>query len=190
MRRWLALWTFFCVATPVYAVPITYQFVQTGASQPGLKIPASLTIDGTFADLPTISCPGCAPAAFHFQPLVAFTLDLPTGRTYTLADFIGAPIPLVVPQWWISPTEIRYFDRFDGFRIDLVAESISYSSDTYAPCFLAPCVVTGAFTAVPDSGPAPVPESSTILLVCTGLAAIHAARRKSSRRPVLPARNP
>jgi len=170
---------FLCVATPAFAVPITYQFVQTGTTLPGLKIPASLTLDGTFADLPTIACSACSPSAFDFSPLLALTIDIPTGRTYTLADFTGAPAPLVVPQWRISPAEIRFFDSFDSFRIDLVAESISYSSDGYAPCFLAPCIVTGAFEAVPVSVSEPVPEPGTILLVCTGLFAVCAVRRKS-----------
>jgi len=187
VRRWLMLPVFLCGAAPAFAVPITYQFVQSGTSLPGLTIPASLTIDGTFADLPTISCTPCSPRGFEFGPLSALSVNIPTNITYTLADFTGVPLgPSLVPQWWISPTEIRYFDDFEGFAIDLVTPSISYSSDSYAPCFLAPCIVTGTFEAeraIEDApSPAAVPEPGTIFLVLTGLVAVLARHRNPRGR--------
>ncbi len=182
MRRLLLAAALVCLTTPAYAVPITYQYVQTGASVPGLVINASLTIDGTFADLPTIVCAPCPNGSvFDFNPLKALVVTVPFGiiaHTFTLADFTGQivfPVPSGSPRWTISPTGISYINLFESFSINLTNGLIHYDADGMGLCGLTgTCVTSGTFVATP--------EPETLVLLVTGLAAVCVAHRRSRYR--------
>lgn len=183
MRRLLLAALFFGLATPAFAVPITYVFVQTGQSLPGLTMSASLTIDGTIADLPTINCFPClAGTVLDFGPLSAFNFHAPPPNTYaaTLADLrtqITFPMPVAIPTWSMSPGGISYLDNFRQFRIGFGAAgaSLMYVDDLgLAGCFTSTaCVVTGDFVATP--------EPQSLLLLGTGLLVLLVARRARPR---------
>jgi len=170
---------------PANAALITYNYVQTGASLASLRIGASLTVNGTLADLPTISSPFCPPSPTiclppDFGNLVTFTFNSPgtIKPIYTLSDFIGIPFGARLPDWRISPSRIAFTNDFDSFDINLTSGAISYNTDGLSNppgCNVSgACTTSGVFT--PTS--VPVPEPSTLLLVGTAIGGLIARRRR------------
>src|SRR4051794_39981515 len=84
----------------------TYLFQETSSMVPGLFVSSSITINGGFADLPTLSNAG--PGPYDFGNLVSFDLILPISSDqshYSLADFIAMCFPVTCgggisnPSW-------------------------------------------------------------------------------------------
>ncbi len=180
MRRLLLAAAFSCLALPASAVPITYQYNQNGQSIPGLAIHAFITIDGTFANLPSLTCAPCPDGtALNLSPLIGFTFFAPSGSVFTLADFrtqIVDPFPSPTPLWTIGPTNISYINLFESFNINLTNGLIHYDVDGIGACGITgTCVTSGTFAPVV---PVATPEPTTWLLFVTGLAAIGVAHRR------------
>ncbi len=184
MRRLILAAAFSCFALPASALPITYQYQQNGQSVPGLAIHAFITIDGTFADLPTITCAPCPDGTvLNFGPLIGFTFFAPSGSVFTLADFrtqITIPFPSPTPIWTISPTSISYINVFESFSINLLNGLIHYDVDGITACGVTgTCVTSGTFVPVV---PVATPEPATLVLLVTGLAAVYVTHRRSRYR--------
>ncbi len=186
MRRLLLAAAFSCLALPASALPITYQYNQNGQSLPGLAIHAFITIDGTFANLPSLTCAPCPDGtAINLSPLLGFTFFAPSGSVFTLADFTDElvfPSPSGHPLWTISPTSISYLNLFESFSINLLNGLIHYDQDGIGLCGASGvCVTSGTFAAAPVVA---TPEPATIVLLVTGLAAIGVAHRRRAARTV------
>ncbi len=186
MRRLILAAAFSCLALPASAVPITYQYQQNGQSLPRLAIHTFITIDGTFANLPTITCAPCPDGTpINLNPLIGFTFFAPSGRVFTLANFsdeIVFPTPSGEPLWTISPSQIKYIDVFEAFDINLASGLIHYDQDGIGLCGASGvCVTSGTFAPVV---PVATPEPATWMLFLTGLAAIGVAHRRRAARTV------
>ncbi len=83
MNRLLLAAAFSCFALPASALPITYQYNQNGQSVPGLAIHAFITIDGTFANLPSLTCAPCPDGT-------VLNINLLNGLIHYDVDGIGA----------------------------------------------------------------------------------------------------
>ncbi len=180
MRRLFLAAAFSCLALPASALPITYQYNQNGQSLPGLAIHVFITIDGIFANLPSLTCAPCPDGTvLNFGHLLGFTLFAPSGRVFTLANFrdeIVFPSPSGEPLWTISPSQIKYIDVFEAFDINLASGLIHYDQDGIGLCGASGvCVTSGTFAAVV---PVATPEPATVVLFVTGLAAIGVAHRR------------
>ncbi len=178
------------------AEPITYQYVQTGGFDgffgigtpvplPTFHVSATITIDGTFADLPSLGCRMFPDNAFacpepDFGKLLDFDLrffDLPTG--YDLSTFstfqFGFPLQ-DFPQWSITPTRIYFNNSGLDWNVLLTSGVITHGSDGFTPlpeCSVSQCYATGYWT--------PVPEPSTLLLLGSGAGALaHRYRRRKT----------
>ncbi|HTV44458.1 MAG TPA: hypothetical protein VMF05_04000 [Stellaceae bacterium] len=157
----VGLW---CGAT-VPASATTFVFNQTGSTVPGFVVSASISVDGTLADLPSISNLANS-GPYDFSPLSALDIILPTlGGDYTLADFTSRGAVLDYPQWSISPSAINFVDQFDAneFNIAFGATStILFESD--APTEPRECHTTGRCIASGTWDPVSEPSSSLLLL--------------------------
>ena len=158
----------------------TFLFEQTMSSVPGFFVSSAITIDGGFADLPTVSNfnnPGPYPFGDGFA-LKDFVIVLTSGgggRGYTLADFTAQCLaqpcsgggPPFFPQWHISPTRIDFVDKIDqsDFIINGFGALSTIGFDTDAPVF--PCNETGRCIATGIW--APIPEPASVMLLIAAL---------------------
>ena len=185
------------VASIFFSLPAsatTFAFIQTGATDisgnpvPGFTVNASITINGTLADLPTIcnqgwGSGGCGPGGgdpppYNFAPLQDLKISWSGGGKADLSEFTAACIvatPLCndvgYPAWHISPNEIAFTDFTDSFFFDIkgfgTASSILVMADgDIEPgiCFLTMTHCTGIGDWVS------VPEPPTIWLVLAVMA--------------------
>lgn len=165
---WIASLSSLCciVSSPAHATLLVYE--QTSASVPGLRISASMSIDGGLSHLPTLNQ---ASTPIDFGHLLGFELAAPNGVTYTLNDFV-APFGLgfQFPQWSISPSGIFFIDAADlnDFSISFGKGTIQF--DTDGPSNPPACHSTGA--CVTTGYWASIPEPSGKSLVLVGLLAL------------------
>ena len=159
-----------CIATaPVFAT--TFVFEETSSSVPGFVVSSSITVNNTFADLPTVTNVnnnGPYPFGDDF-PLQAFSITVPGGKgTYTLLDFTPE-IPAIgfFPQWSISPHGIRFIDLFDENEFVITGfgavSTIGFESD--GPTFPSDCMFTGRCIATGQWVAVPEPASAMLLVV-------------------------
>jgi len=167
-------------AATVQAEPITYQFVQTGATVPGLNLHASITLEDPLGSVPTLSCtlafgqysPPCP--IEDFGNILALTFDRGTSAAshYSLFDFHTSnpgPFPFPFLSWSISPTLIHLNNSLDEFFIYGAGTagpgSIRLNSDLGACSTGVPptdlCIATGEWT--------PVPEPATAVATALGI---------------------
>ena len=175
----------------------TYDFVQTGSNTPypSLIVHASIEIDGTLADLPTIcnqgTSHGCGSSGslppYDFGALQSFSINF--GIPYSLSNFTAACTDLNscipgLPGWNISPNGIQFIDSRDesDFDIDGFAptSTIVFNSDfLVGACPLSgQCIVTGIW----DPVPAPEPASILLLVGALAAAAVSSTAATASRR--------
>jgi hypothetical protein len=191
MRRLLAALPALALCAPAHAT--TYGFQQSSASRPGLEITASITVDGTLADLPTVT--DYNPPPYGFGKLEAFDIDLPIiyPTHVSLADFVSRGKSydgfyyIETGVWHISPSRIDWHDQYDysDFVIDFAAGTIGVNSDEGFPnCpWTGACVFTGTWAAL-ESGPPtgqvagdPVPEPTSAALLGAGVLGLVMRRR-------------
>jgi hypothetical protein len=164
--------TVFCCLLPP-ALATTFVFDETSSSVPGFVVSSFITVNNTFADLPTVSnVNNNGPYPFGDDyPLQAFSITVPGGKgTYTLLDFtpeIPPPVGMGFPQWSISPNGISFIDLFDENEFVITGfgavSTIAFESDgptVPSDCmFTGRCIATGYWEAVPE------PASATLLVV-------------------------
>jgi hypothetical protein len=175
---------------PAPASAALYVFEQEGPSShpDDVSFSASISVDGSLADLPTIWNNQPLTPPLDFGKLLAFFFSV--GETAgldnydtTLANFTLLEGGESLPLWSISPlgimfTEIDYDFLIDGFG---PASTIEFSSDG-GPCFLERCSATGRWVAAVD-----VPEPLTIWMLAAGLFLMGAYRvRRMPRREPQP----
>ena len=173
IRSLLAALSCFLWAVSANAAPVTYTFNQASSSVPGFDVDAFITINGGFADLPTLNNTASS-GPYDFGNLLAFSLSVP-GQTFTSSDFTAKGVPFPFPVWSISPGGIFFVDRFDGsdFMITFGSSGfVSYNTDRGGLCGR-----TGACGAVGD-WISDVPEPATLLSFGAGLAGVGAMRRR------------
>lgn len=155
----------------VSASATIFVFDQTGTTVPGFVVDASISIDGTLADLPTISN-SFNPGPYDLSPLSAFSFVTSSSFEghFTLADIIAPmPYPTGFPRWSISPAEISFFNTTDtsdfmitGFGLGSTIEFESDGSTIPAAChFTHQCIATGNWD--------PVAEPASAVLLLSGL---------------------
>jgi hypothetical protein len=183
---------FSCVignARPAHAAPITYQFVQTGATLPGLELHASITLEDPAAGLPTLSCtiqgaysPPCDIDGFGNLLSLTFGRGTAAGFNYSLFDFHTSQLPGGFPfpflEWSIAPGFIHFNNSMDEFFIYGAGAagpgSIRLNSDLGTCSFSGDlCVASGEWTPV-----TPVPELPTNPAVAAGLMALFLTLRR------------
>lgn len=148
-----------------------FTFSQSSSSFPGLQVQASIDVNGTFADLPTISSSLPNPS---FGTLLSFSLDqnvFGNPTAFTLSNFItpGSGVG-DYNNWSISPSAIFFsgglFDG-DSFSITgLAATTTTIHLDSDDP-FNSECFPTGAcyVTGTWDSAQIAVPEPASLSLL-------------------------
>ena len=181
----------------VHAEPITYQFVQTGATLPGLNLHASITLEDPLGGLPTLSCtlsagqysPPCP--IDDFGNILALTFDRGASLAghYSLFDFHTSnpgPFPFAFLSWSISPTLISFNNSIDDFLISGAGTagpgSIRLRSDVGTCSQGSPgggdlCIATGEWT--------PVPEPPTAIAIAIGILGFSLLRFRAHRMPSL-----
>jgi hypothetical protein len=166
----------------------TYVFDQTSASVPGLEVFGDMTINGGFADLPTLSnfCQSpCGPVNYGNLLAIQMSANF-TGVQFTRGNLTQSPDPTAFPMWDIAPDGsldpgIRFIDAADlGDIFDRGWENATIQTDTDSggPCFFTgACRVTGHWVAVG------VPESSSLTLLANALLGLCAIRRRAGGAP-------
>lgn len=149
----------------------TFVFDQTGSTVPGFVVAASITIDGTLADLPTISNIN-NPGPYDFSPLQALDITLPSPEGhYTLADFTAPTYVGQFPEWSISPDRIDYLNRTDTTDFTIggfgTASTIGFVSD--GPTIPPDCERSAQCIATGNWDPVAAPEPASALLLLAGL---------------------
>ena len=173
----------------VSASATTFVFDQTGSTVPGFVVSASISIDGTLADLPTISN-SFNPGPYDLSPLSSFSFVTPSSLEghFTLADIIAPiPYPAGFPRWSISPTEISFFNMTDTSDFFIKGfgsvSTIEFESD--GPTIPADCMLTGHCIATGSWDPVAAPEPASAVLLLAGLlgGALPLRKRIRSARP-------
>lgn len=189
-RGLTALAASLCCSWAISASATTFVFDETGATVPGFVVAASISIDGSLADLPTISNIG-NPGPYNFFPLLAFDITLPSlagEGHYTLANFSPPQgFPPEFPRWSISPSGIDYFNATDTSDFSIkgfgALSAIEFESD--GPTNPAACEFTGVCIASGHWEPVAVAEPAGAGALLAGLlGAVYAVRRREwfSRR--------
>ena len=165
-----------------YAIPTTFVFQTSSVSVPGFDPTATITINGTFADLPTLANDNQRnpiPGPFNFGNLLGLSFEYPNPgvpflpiehfnlNDFTEARFVGSH---ELPLWSISPNRITFLNYENGFVFDLSGSTILAADDQSGIiCSQSGgCVAQGSWAAVP--------EPSTISLLAIGLAVFSAAK--------------
>jgi hypothetical protein len=154
---------------PVWAT--TYVYDQTSASVAGLMISASITVDGSLANLPDTSSTA---NPIDFGKLQAFAISAPgaLARPYALSDFMASrtiPPEVGYPSWAISGgPDISFINDVDTDQFIITGGSIAINSD-----YELICRVSGECTAQGNWDP--VPEPSTLAMLAIGLTWLGAA---------------
>jgi len=153
-------------STPASAT--VFVFDQMAASIPGLSFNASITINGDFSNLPTLTSHS---NPINFGSLLAFDISSPIGH-FALGDFTSPSLPFFdFPDWTISPSGIVFVSsddssdfRITGFGTDSI---IGGATESGGPCFhTGACVATGTWVPIPE------PPTSFILVSALFLAAL------------------
>lgn len=160
----------------------TYDFVLSTSSIADFLPSASITINGTFADLPTLS--STASLTYDFGALSAFSLTWPTSSGYSLADFtcpkfVGTcSIFGDYPRWNISPSGISFINKDDSqdFGINFASSATLYANQDNGLCFMTGlCSASGHWVEDP---PALVSEPSTSYLILASLLLAFCSNRR------------
>jgi hypothetical protein len=141
-----------------------------------------MTINGGFADLPTLNnvCTSpCGPVNFGNLLAIEMIANL-SGAQFTLRDLTQSPDSTAFPMWDIAPdgglAGIRFIDALDRTDIfDFGWENARIQTDTDfegGPCFFTgACFVTGHWVAVPEGSSLVLLASGLLGLCCMVLAA-------------------
>jgi hypothetical protein len=177
------------LAVPVqFAVAITYVFDQTSASVPGLIVTGQMTINGGFADLPTLSnfCHApCGPV--DYGNLLGIEISANFTGQFTRLNLTQSPDPTAYPQWDIAPDRspdpgIRSSDgHIDLF--DFGWEDATIQTDTDDGPFPDPCEESGVCRVTGHWIAIGVPEGSSLMLLASALLGFCAIRRGARVRP-------
>lgn len=195
-------WSVLSAAAVLYLQPsptraTTFTFVQTQSNVAGYEVDASISINGTLADLPTIcNLSRCEnpqlTGPYNFSPMLAFTLtssEPPPLQPISLDDFTEACLNVMTckfvgfPDWGVSPQSIFFVDGIDQNEIKITGfgqtSSIAVLSDFSGPCPGGGCVVFGYWEPVPEPASAPLLLSGMIAVI--GLATFRGFPRTITR---------
>lgn len=180
---------------PASAMPITYDYHPTSLTLAqniasytlaDITLDISITIDGSFSDLPTLSSQ--IPGPHDFGDLLGFSFVATSFGLHavpiTLASFVPhcfpQPCDPITPGWSVSPDEITFESTNDtialGFNTDPLSTvtSLKFDSDGPTICFFH-CQFTGYWSAEA------IPEPASIVLFGSGLIGLAMIRRRRSR---------
>lgn len=158
-----------------FATPTTYAYKQASSTFPSFHVTGTLSIDGTFSDLPTVDNLS-NPGPYNFGNLLGLSLSM-DGRSYSLADYTSSNV-LGFPLWSISPSEIRFIDAADSTDYLLQffgSDQISFNADF---SFSGNCSITGACKAFGTWVAVTAPEPITVAIFLMGLGGVIALRRR------------
>jgi hypothetical protein len=167
----------------------TFVFTETSSSVPLFFVNSSITINGGFANLPTIQN---GPPTPSFGNLIAFDITLPSlvgEGHYTLADFTDScQTPSCAngsifsfPMWNISPGGIGFINKTDStdFFISGFGSLSTIQFDSDGPTAPSDCEETGSCIATGHWDAVPEPATATLLIA--GLLGTALALRKRNR---------
>jgi hypothetical protein len=185
----MALAAVLCCSAAISASATTFVFDETGSTVPGFVVAASISIDGSPADLPMISNIG-NPGPYNFSPVLAFDITLPAvvdQGQYSLANFTAEGIPpFDFPRWTISPAGVTYYNATDTSEFVITGfgalSTIAFESD--GPTNPPNCEVAGACVASGHWDPVATAEpAGATLLLAGALGAVAALRRRNRLAP-------
>ena len=137
--------TAFIFPVAAIAVPTTYVFREASSTVPGFEPIASITVNGTLADLPTVTNVGNAgPYDFGNLSALHFQIDA-FGHTLSLNNFI-TPQAGGFPEWTISPKLIEFLTPTIAFEFTL-SPGATLTTRGESPCGSL-CIATGSWDAV------------------------------------------
>jgi len=165
------------------AAATVYTFVETSSTLPGVTVQSTITVNGTLADLPSITwepaegmCEPYAcsnpPASFDFGALTGFTFStnaFPPGDSYSLADFDAPPGSQYCDcyMWSISSGGIYFNNSSDEFGIGVASAFTSTTGFMNTDSTLG--VGCGETGACQFTGYWAVPEPPAVAIFATGL---------------------
>lgn len=161
----------FVIAPAAFAAPTTYVFEETSGVS-GFNPMASITIDGGFADLPSVDTFSDPTGPYDFGNLLSFNFAA-QGQNISLADFV-APSAAAgdIPQWQISPGGMLFLGLDNDFSVNFPSGTVTFDTDDpNGPCFESGvCVAEGNWVSAP--------EPFTVSILGAGLAGAVAMRRR------------
>ena len=161
------------------AVPTTYVFQQTSSNVSDFSAVASVIVNGTLADLPTITNVG-NPGPYDFESLLGLNFQIPgTDFSIGLNNFIAPTLPGGYPDWTISPSSIDFLTArgLVAFRFTFTP-SAAVTTVSGVPCITV-CTANGSW--VVD-----VPEPPSLPVFLFGFGILMALTRKRAVRVCRP----